>query len=110
MKMTWNATQDEQVREHVDDLDRGALPAHSDDQAFTHELVNDVEHPELAAILRAILDEIVAPDVAGILRSQPDAGSIIRQRPTSTNMQEVFTAQSPESRLGQNGLRHQVFS
>jgi hypothetical protein len=40
------------------------------------ELIDDVEHPELAAILGAILDEVIGPDVIAILGPQPDAGPV----------------------------------
>lgn len=40
--MTRNATQGEQVREHIYYIDRFQLPAHLDRQAFARELVNDV--------------------------------------------------------------------
>jgi hypothetical protein len=84
--MAWNTPQDEQVREHVDDIDGLELPIHPDDQAFPCELVNDVEHAEFAAIMGAVLDKVVTPDMVGILRPQPDARSVIEPEPSSLRL------------------------
>src|ERR1700690_541620 len=40
------------------------------------ELVDDVEHAVLPAIMGALLDEVVGPDVVGMLRPQTNAGAI----------------------------------
>ncbi len=61
--MLRHAAQDEQVREHVDDVDRAKFPVHPDRQALAGELVDDVEHAVLASVVRAVLDEVVGPDV-----------------------------------------------
>jgi hypothetical protein len=37
------------------------------------ELVNDVEHPVYPPLMRAILDEVVGPNVSAVLSAQPDA-------------------------------------
>jgi hypothetical protein len=42
------------------------------------ELVDDIEHTELAAIMGALLDKVVGPDVIGALGSEPDARSVIQ--------------------------------
>ena len=76
----------EQVREPVDDVDRLALASHPDGQALRRELVDDVEHAELTPVMGAILDEVVRPDMAGILRPQPDAGSVIEPEPSSLRL------------------------
>lgn len=39
------------------------------------------EHAELSAIVSAILDEVVGPDVVGIFRPQPHAGPVIEPEP-----------------------------
>ena len=41
-------------------------------QTFVGELIDDVEHAEPAAIMGAIFDEVIGPDVIGTLRPQPD--------------------------------------
>lgn len=35
------------------------------------------EHPDLPAVMRAVFDEIVGPDVVGLLRPRPDARTIV---------------------------------
>jgi hypothetical protein len=72
-----HAAQDEQVREHVDDVDRAQLAADPDCQALTGELVDDVEHAVLPSVVGPVLDEIVGPDVVRVLRPQPGAGSVV---------------------------------
>ena len=57
--MARHAPQDEEVREHIDDVGRLELAFHPDGQALVRELVNDAEHAELPAIVGAILDEVV---------------------------------------------------
>ena len=79
--MPRDAAQDEQVREHVDDVDRAQLPLHPDGQALAGELVDDVEHPVLAPVMRAVLDEVVGPDVVRALRPQPDARAVVEPEP-----------------------------
>ena len=74
--MPRHAAQDEQVREHVDDVDRLEPSAHADRQAFVRELVDHVEHAILSPIMGAVLDEIVRPDMVGPLGAQADARSV----------------------------------
>src|SRR5262249_61953062 len=73
--MPGHAAQDEQVREHIDDVDRLPSTRHPDGQALMGELVDDVEPAELASIVSTVLDKIVGPDVVWPLRSAPDARS-----------------------------------
>ena len=76
--MLGNAAQDEQVRQHVDDVDRLEPAGDADGQALVGELVDDVEHADFASIMGAILDEVVGPDVIAALGPQPDARSVIQ--------------------------------
>jgi adenylate cyclase len=71
--MPGHAAQDEQVREHIDDVDRLQSTRHPDGQALMGELVDDVEQAELASIVSTVLDKIIGPDVVWPLRSEPDA-------------------------------------
>ena len=50
-----HAAQDEQVGQHVDHVSGSELAPDPDGQALVGELVDDVEHPELAAIMGAVL-------------------------------------------------------
>src|SRR5215210_631587 len=78
-----HAAHDEQVREHVDDVDRLQLASDADRQALVRELVDDVEHPDLPSVMGPILDEVVRPDVIAVLGPQPDAGSVRQPEPSS---------------------------
>jgi hypothetical protein len=40
------------------------------------ELVEDVEHAVLPALMGTVLDEVVGPDVIAVLGPEPDAGAI----------------------------------
>ena len=65
--MLWNATQDEQVGQDVDDVDRFETARHVNGQAFVGELVDDIEQADFAPVMGALLEKIVGPDVVGSL-------------------------------------------
>src|SRR5690606_30788954 len=71
--MPRHAAQDEEVGQDVDDVGGFELPVDPDRNAFPGELIDDVQHPELPAVVGAILDEVVGPDMVGIFRPNPDA-------------------------------------
>lgn len=71
--MARHTAQDEQVRQNVDDVSRIEFAVNADRQAFPGELIDDVEHAELPAIVRPVLDEVIGPDMVGMLRPKPDA-------------------------------------
>ena len=73
-----HAAQDEQVGQHIDDVDGFEPARYPDGQAFVGELVDDVEHAEFASVMGALLDEVVGPDVIGALGPQPDARAVIQ--------------------------------
>ena len=66
--MVGHAAQDEQVGQGVDDAGRVQLAIDPDRQAFPGELVDDVQHAELAPIVGSALDEVVGPDMVAMLR------------------------------------------
>ena len=74
--MTGDATQDEEVGQNVDHIDRLELAGDTDRQAFVGELVEHVEHPILASVMGAVLDEVVGPHMIALLRAQPNARSV----------------------------------
>ncbi len=78
-----HAAKDEQVGQDVDDVDRLELAIDTDRQALVRELVDHVEHAVLAAIMRAVLDEVVGPDVVGMLGPQADAGAVGQPQPAA---------------------------
>ena len=65
--------QDEQVREQVDDVDGFEPAGHPNGQAFMGELIDDIEQPQFAPVMGALLDKVVGPDMVGTFRPQPDA-------------------------------------
>ena len=74
--MPGHAAQDEQVREHIDDVDRPEPARYPNGQALVGELVDDVEQAELAPVMGALLDKVV-----GLERgwgARPSAGCTIR--------------------------------
>ena len=79
--MPWHAAQDEQVRQDIDDVGRVQPPADPDCEAFPGELVDHVQHADLAFVMGFVFDEVVGPDVIGPLRPQPDTGSVVEPKP-----------------------------
>lgn len=73
-----DAAQDEEVGQHVDDIDGLQLSLDPDGDAFPRELVDHVEHADFPAIVRPVLDEIVGPDMVWIFRPKPDARTIVQ--------------------------------
>src|ERR1700751_1557279 len=67
-----NTAQDEQVRQHIDDIDRSEPAGYPNGQALMGELVDDVEQAELAPVMGALLEEVVRPDVVAALGSETD--------------------------------------
>ena len=67
---------DEQIGQHIDHIVRPEPPERHHRQALAAELVDNVEHPVFAAVVRLILDEVIGPHVPAMLRTQPDARSV----------------------------------
>jgi len=73
MRLIGHAARDEQIGQHVDDIDGLELAGDPDRQAFMGELVDRIEHSMLPSIMGAILDKVVGPDMIAMLGAQPDA-------------------------------------
>ncbi len=101
--MTRHTAKAEQIREHVDHVERLQLASDPDGQALMRELLNDVEHPNPPSIIRAILDEVIGPDVVRVFRSQTDAGYIVEPQPSAFRMfgrhLQPLTSPDPSTRL-----------
>src|SRR5580658_5155170 len=80
------AAPDEQVREEIDNIDRFEPAGHSNGQAFMGELVDDIEQPDFATVMGALLDKVVRPDVIGAFRPQPDARSVSQPQPAALGL------------------------
>ena len=72
-----HAARDEEVGQHVDDVDRFQLSFDADRDALVRELINDIEHPVLPPLMGAVFDEVVRPDMVAPLRAEADAGPIV---------------------------------
>jgi len=72
-----DAPRDEQLAECLDDVSCLELPRDTDGQTLARELVDDAQDPERFAVVRAVSDEVVGPDMVGSLRPQTDARAII---------------------------------
>ena len=70
---------DEQIGQHVDHVVGSEPPQRHHCQALPAELVDDVEHPELAPVVRLILDEVIGQHMPAMSRAQPDARSVASQ-------------------------------
>ena len=51
------SAQDQQIRQHVDDVDRVQLPLYPNHQTLPRVLVDHVQHPEGMAVMGALIDE-----------------------------------------------------
>ena len=81
-----DATQNKEIREHIDDIDGFQLPVDTNGQTFVCELVDDVQHPVFPAFIRAILDKVVGPDMVRSLGAKTDAGSIREPKPAALRL------------------------
>src|SRR5439155_14844776 len=75
--MSGNAAQDEQVGEHIDDIDRLEPARYLNGQTFVGKFVDDVEHEEFASIMGALLDEVDRLVMDGALGQWQDALTVI---------------------------------
>src|SRR5262249_34915362 len=84
--MSGNAMQDEEVGQNIDHIDRLELAGDTHRQAFMGELVEHVEHPILASVMGAVLNEVVGPDMIAVLRPQADARSVRQPEPAALGL------------------------
>jgi len=80
--VVWRAMGNEQLgkqRQHVIAVEP---PGDQDRQTFPAELVDHHQHAKYPAVMGAILDEIVGPDMMAPARPKPDAGSIVQPKST----------------------------
>jgi len=71
-----DSTQDEEIGKRVDHIDALELAIHTDRQAFACELVDDVEHAVSPALMGAVLEKVVRPDVVWPFWPKTDAGIV----------------------------------
>src|SRR5690606_9956052 len=90
---------DEQIGEDVDDVVRPEPPQRHHRQAFPAVLVDDVEHPELSAVVRLILDKVVGPHMPAVQRAQPDARPVAKPEPAALrlSLRHLYTLPPPDA-------------
>ena len=97
--MPRDAAPDEQIREHVNDVDSLELTRHPDGETLVGELVDDVKHAKFPAIVGTILDKVVGPHVIGVLGAQSQARSLGQPQPSALGLPgrhfEPFAAPDP---------------
>ena len=76
--MLRRAMMHEQFAQRVEDIAGVQLAFDADGETFASELIYDAQHAEHLAVMRAILDEIVRPDMALVRRPEPHARTIIQ--------------------------------
>ena len=81
--MIGRAVFDEQIGQAMLDSVRVQLAVNDDDQTLSGKFVDHSEHAERLAIVRAIHDEVIGPDMVGPRRSQTDTRSVIKPQPAA---------------------------
>jgi hypothetical protein len=95
------AVDGEQLGQAMQNIVGVQLARHDDGEALAGKLINDRQHAKRPAVLRLVLDEIIAPDVAGALkrtfivsdkRSRPEDGCTSRHSARGGRVSVVFAA------------------
>ncbi len=76
--MSGNAAHDEQVRQNVDHVDAVEPSVDTDGEAFSGELVDDIEQPVFASLLGSILQEVIRPDIVWPFGGEPHARVLVQ--------------------------------
>ena len=77
------------------------MPSDIDRKAFARVLVNDHEHSENAPVVRAMMNEVIGPDMVSMLGPSPDAGPIVQpQSPPLWLLLRYFQAFLPPEPFG----------
>jgi hypothetical protein len=76
--VAWDAALAHQFGQRLDDGGRVQPAVDADGEGLARELVDHGQHPELAPVVRPVLDEVVGPDVVRPLRPQPQARAVVQ--------------------------------
>ena len=71
--MLWWAVLREQLAERVEDITGVQSALNADRQTLSRILIDDAKHAEDLAVMRAVLDEVIGPDMAFVGGPQPNA-------------------------------------
>jgi len=69
---------DEQIAQRVEDIAGVQLALDADGEAFASELINDAQHAEHLVVMRAVLNEVIGPDMPLVRRAKPHARAVIQ--------------------------------
>ena len=79
-------------------------PGNQDRQTFATELVDHHQHSKRATVMRALLNEVIGPDMMPPAWPKPDAGTVVEPEPTTLGLLrrhlQPFLAPDPRHALG----------
>ena len=105
--MRGHAADEEQVRQDVDNVCAPQLARDADRQTFTGKLVDDIEHPEGPSVVRAVVDEVIRPDMVWPFGAQPNARAVVQPEPLALRLfgwnLQPFTLPDPFNTLVVHG-------
>ena len=82
----WNAAQDEQVGQYIDDVGARRLAPDPNRQTLAAELAENVEHVYGPAAIGQVMDEDGGPGMVHPLGARPDTGSVVQPETTSLRL------------------------
>ena len=68
----WDTPKNEEICQQINHVGGTELSLHSDCQALPGMFIEDVQRPESLSLIGSTMHEVVAPDMIGMLRPQPD--------------------------------------
>ncbi len=71
--MIWRAVLKEQLAKRVEDIARVQASLDADCQTLSCKLIDDAEHTEYLAVLRAVLNKVIGPDMPFVGGPEPNA-------------------------------------
>ena len=97
--MLWWSMPDEEFSQFIEHIPRVEFPLDTNGQALPGELIDDTKHTEDLTIMGAVLDKIVAPDMASMGWSQPYAGAVVQPQTSAFRLflrdLQPFTSPDP---------------
>ena len=79
--MLWCAVPHEQFAQHVQNITGVEPSLDTDGETLARVLIDHAQHSEDLSVMRAVLNEVIGPDVPFVGGSEADAGSIIEPEP-----------------------------
>ena len=89
-----DGAQDEQIGQHIDDVNRGELSPNPDRQALPGELVQDIARAEGPGVIGPVMHEVIRPDMVRALGAQPDTGSVVEPEPAPLRLTSQSASRS----------------